>query len=211
MGTLDVAMTDGNRWLQLKGSKPDHSQWYIDRFRTMATEGHDLDGEARFVDAMVERGSRILDAGCGPGRVGAALFARGHEVVGVDIDPELIAAAEADHPGPTWLVADLSELDLTAVGIDEGFDVIVAAGNVMTFLDPATRVSVLSALGRHLRPGGRIVTGFGSDRDYPYLDFFADVAVAGLDVQVRLATWDLRPFNDDASFLVAVLGRTERT
>ena len=32
--------------------KPGHSDWYIERFRTMAAEGHDLDGEARFVDAM---------------------------------------------------------------------------------------------------------------------------------------------------------------
>lgn len=202
-------MTDGNRWLQLKDSEPGHAQWYIERFRTMAADGHDLDGEARFVDAMVERGSHILDAGCGPGRVGAALFARGHDVVGVDLDPELIAAAQTDHPGPTWLVADLAALDLPAVGIDEGFDVVVAAGNVMAFLDPDTRVPVLAALGRHLRPDGRIVAGFGAGRGYPYHDFSADVAAADLEVQLRLATWDLRPFTDDASFLVAVLGRTE--
>ena len=48
-----------------------HSQWYIDRFRKMAAEGVDLGGEARLLDAMVSPGSRILDAGCGLGRVGA--------------------------------------------------------------------------------------------------------------------------------------------
>ena len=42
---------------------PGHSQWYIDRFRTMARRGEDIVGEARLVDAMVPRRARILDAG----------------------------------------------------------------------------------------------------------------------------------------------------
>lgn len=56
-------------------------------------------------------------------------------VVGVDIDPVLIAAAEADHPGPTWQTGDLATLDLSSMVADP-FDAIVCAGNVMTFLDP---------------------------------------------------------------------------
>ena len=195
-----------NRWLQQIERNPGHSQWYIERFRTMAAEGRDLAGEARLVDAMVPRGSRILDAGCGPGRLGGYLHAVGHQVVGVDLDPALIEAAEQDHPGPTWLVGDLAELDLPARGISEGFDVIVCAGNVMTFLDPATRRPVLAGFARHLRGGGRAVVGFGAGRDYPFADFFDDVEAAGLDVQLRLSTWDLRPFGDDSDFLVAVLG-----
>ena len=121
-------MVEQNRWAELTTRNPDHSSWYVERFRKMAADGDDLDGEARLVDAMAPRGARILDAGCGPGRVGAALFGHGHTVVGVDLDPILIAAAEQDHPGPTWLVGDLAELALSARGIDEGFDVIVSAG-----------------------------------------------------------------------------------
>jgi SAM-dependent methyltransferase len=195
-----------NRWLQQIERNPDHSQWYIDRFRTMAADGADLAGEARLVDAMVSRGARILDAGCGPGRLGGYLQQAGHDVVGVDLDPALIQAAEHDHPGPTWLVADLAELDLPAQGIDEGFDAIVCAGNVMTFLDPATRERVLARFAAHLREGGRAVVGFGAGRDYPFEDFFADVDAAGLEVQLRLSTWDLRPFTEGSDFLVAVLG-----
>ncbi|MGN6090395.1 MAG: methyltransferase domain-containing protein, partial [Actinomycetales bacterium] len=90
------------RWATVHGE--DHSRWYVDRFRRMAAEGADLEGETRLLDAVVGRGSRILDGGCGGGRVGAALSARGHHVVGVDADPLLIEAAVADHPGPTWLV-----------------------------------------------------------------------------------------------------------
>lgn len=195
----------GNRWLQLLEENPGHSAWYIERFRSMAAEGADLDGEARLVDAMAPRGAHILDAGCGPGRVGGRLARLGHRVVGVDLDPALIAAAEADHPGPTWLTADLSELDLTAMGVAEPFDVIVSAGNVVTFLDPATRRAVLGRLGAHLAPGGRVVVGFGAERGYPFDEFFADVEAAGLRVAVRLATWDLQPFDSASDFLVAIL------
>ncbi len=198
-------MTDGNRWLELKRSKPDHSQWYIERFRTMAADGADLHGEARLVDAMVPRRARILDAGCGPGRVGGRLHELGHDVVGVDLDPELIAAARDDHPGPQWFVGDLSTLDLMSSESMTPFDVIVAAGNVLPFLDPATRRTVLTRLRVHLAPEGRLVAGFGTERDYPSDAFFTDVAAAGLHVDIRLSTWDLRPWTPDADFLVAVL------
>jgi len=197
----------GNRWLALLEENPGHSAWYIERFRSMAAEGADLDGEARLVDAMAPREAHILDAGCGPGRVGGRLARLGHRVVGVDLDPALIAAAEDDHPGPTWLTADLSELDLAGRGVDEPFDVIVSAGNVMAFLDPTTRRAVLERLGAHLAPEGRVVVGFGAERGYPFDEFFADVEAAGLHCLVRLATWDLRPFEPASDFLVAILSR----
>ena len=194
-------MNDRNGWLALIEENPGHSQWYIDRFRKLADEGTDLHGEARLVDAMVGRGARILDAGCGPGRVGGRLARAGHDVTGVDLDPLLIAAARKDHPGARWLVGDLSELDLPG----EGFDVIVCAGNVMTFLAPDTRRPVLGRMKDHLRDGGRAVIGFGTARGYPTEQFLGDAAAAGLVPDVLLATWDLRPYRNDSDFLVAVL------
>jgi len=200
-------VTERSGWMTIVDEDPEHSARYIQRFRTMADEGFDLGGEARLVDAMVARRSRILDAGCGPGRTGAVLHDAGHTVVGVDVDPELIAAAELDHPGPTWLVQDLADLDLSAVGVVDPFDVIVSAGNVMAFLAPSTRVTVLERLGAHLAENGRLVVGFGAGRDYDFDAFFADVDAAGLAVEVQLSTWDLRPFTPGSEFLVAVLSR----
>lgn len=192
-------------WMQKVSADPGHSHWYIERFRAMARAGDDLTGEARFVDAMAPRGAHILDAGCGPGRLGGYLAAAGHRVVGVDVDPALIEAAEQDHPGPRWLVGDLAELDLPARGITEPFDVILSAGNVMTFLAPSTRVQVLARLRAHLRDEGRAVIGFGAGRDYQFAEFFADAAAAGLAPDLLLSTWDLRPFTDNSDFLVAIL------
>lgn len=183
-----------------------HSHRYIERFRAMARDGMDLAGEARLLDAMAPRGARILDAGCGPGRVGGYLAAAGHQVVGVDVDPVLIEAAEQDHPGPCWLVGDLAELDLPARGIAEPFQLIVSAGNVMTFLAPSTRIQVLSRLRAHLAADGRAVIGFGAGREYAFTQFLDDTVQAGFTRDVLLSTWDLRPFADDSDFLVAILG-----
>jgi SAM-dependent methyltransferase len=201
------AMVEQSAWMRKVTADPAHSSWYVERFRSLAAAGHDLAGEARLVDAMVGRGARILDAGCGPGRVGGELARRGHDVVGVDVDPVLVEAATEDHPGARWLVGDLAELDLPARGVPEPFDVIVSAGNVMTFLAASTRDEVLRRLAAHLRPDGRVVVGFGAGRGYEFSAFLADAGRAGLEPDLLLSTWDLRPWGEDSDFLVAVLAR----
>lgn len=199
-------MRQPTRWEQIGQQNPDRSTWYVERFRTMAAEGADLAGEARMIDAMVPRGSRVLDAGSGPGRVGGELLRRGHTVVGVDVDPLLVEAARADHPDGDWRVGDLAELDLPAAGVTEPFDVAVMAGNVLTFVAEGTEVEVLRRIRRHLVPGGRLVVGFGAGRGYAFAQLDLDAREAGFRVQHRFSTWDLRPFEADSEFLVAVLG-----
>ncbi|MDP7701721.1 trans-aconitate 2-methyltransferase [Mycobacterium sp. TY815] len=198
-------MAEQSLWMQKVAADPGHSHWYVERFRSMARAGDDLVGEARLIDALAARGARVLDAGCGPGRVGGYLASVGHDVVGVDVDPVLIEAAEQDYPAPRWLVADLAELDLPAHGIADPFDVIVSAGNVMTFLAPSTRVRVLSRLRAHLVSGGRAVIGFGAGRNYEFGEFLSDAKEAGFTPDLLLSTWDLRPFAEDSDFLVAIL------
>lgn len=202
-GANIAAMSTAPRWFT--ETDEGHSDWYVQRFREMAAQGQDLTGEARLIDAMVAPGSRVLDAGCGPGRVGGALHARGHEVVGVDVDPVLIAAAEEDHPGPTWLVGDLAELDLPARGVTGRFDAAVMAGNVICFVAPGTEPVVLAAVAEHLADDGIFVVGFGAGRTMTWDQFDAAVAEAGLRVRQRFATWDLQPWHDDADFAVSVL------
>lgn len=195
------------KWSRMIAVDPGHSHRYVERFRRLAAAGQDLVGEARTINAMVAPGSRILDAGCGPGRHGGFLHSLGHHVVGVDVDPVLIEAAEQDFPGPKWVVQDLAELDLPSLGVEAGFDAILSAGNVISFLHPSTRVDTLGRLGSHLSADGRIAVGFGAGRGYEFSEFFNDVEAAGLALENAFSTWDLRPFTNDSGFLVAVLGR----
>jgi SAM-dependent methyltransferase len=198
-------MTEPSAWVRITQENPDHSIGYIQRWRDLAAQGMDILGEARLVDAMLGRGSRVLDAGCGQGRLGGYLASVGHAVVGVDVDPVLIDEATTLHPAGRWLVGDLAELDLPAAGIAEQFDVVVCAGNVMTFLAPSTRGEVLRRMRSHVAAGGRAAIGFGADRGYPFDEFLADAQRAGWANDLLLSTWDLRPYTPDATFLVAIL------
>lgn len=193
-------------WKHAVAINPGHSAWYVERFRKMAAAGADLVGEARTIDAMVPRAATILDAGCGPGRHAGYLHRAGHTVVGLDLDPVLIAAAEADEPGPRYVVGDLSNLTLPE-GVPASYDLIYSAGNVLAFLAADERRPALTALAALLTSEGRLVVGFGLLRGYPRAAFEADAAASGLVVEQRWSTWDLRPLADDSDFLVAVLTR----
>jgi len=199
--------TPPSQWAQIVAADPQHSHRYAERFRDLEARGQDIYGEARLLDAMLDRGAHVLDAGCGAGRTGGYLARQGHRVVGVDLDPVLIEAAAQDFPGPTWLVGDLAELDLPSRGVPDLFDAIISAGNVMTFLHPATRVAVLTRIAEHLAPEGRAVIGFGAERGYSFDAYAADVARAGLRIDARFATWDLRRFTGTSDFLVSILSR----
>ena len=198
-----------NRWTSAVAQNPGHSAWYIERFRKMAASGADLAGEVRFVDAMVARGSRVLDAGSGTGRVGGRLAALGHEVVGVDLDPALVAEATAQFPDAAWHQGTIADLPgvLAAAGQDAPFDAIVCAGNVLTFLADDERVPTLDGFARVLAPEGRAAVGFGAGRGYAVADFLSDARSVGLVPDQLLGTWDLRPFTEDSDFVVALLRR----
>jgi 2-polyprenyl-3-methyl-5-hydroxy-6-metoxy-1,4-benzoquinol methylase len=194
----------GNLWTAAVERDPAHARNYARRWRTLAESGQDIYGEARFADAMAERESKILDAGCGTGRIGGWLARRGHTVTGVDLDPHLIDVAREDFPDVSWQVGDLGEMDLREPwGSQKLFDLVIMAGNVMTFVATDERVRVLERIRAHMFDDARFVCGFGAGRGYGFEEFLADAESAELGLSLRLGTWDLRPPSDD--FLVAVL------
>lgn len=190
-------------WKDITSANPAHSENYAQRWKAFVAQGKDIDGEARLIDALSPRHARILDAGCGTGRVGGYLAKRDHEVIGTDIDPILIGHAKEDFPEATWVVGDLSEDEIPAQDID----VVVCAGNVMGFLDPAGRAPALENIFRTLRPGGRLLVGFGAGRGWAFDDFLATAKEAGFEVQFCYESWDLQPFTPASDFLVAQLAR----
>lgn len=179
---------------------PEDSHAYVRRFADLAAEGADLHGEARLLDALLAPRSTVLDAGCGTGRLGAELARRGHQVTAVDLDPVLVAAARKQ-VGITVHQADLAELDLP----NAPFDAVVVAGNVLVYLAPGSEAQVLSRLAAHLAPGGVLVTGFATDREYGVDAFDDDCRAVGLVLEQRFATWDVRPWTPAADWAVTVL------
>ena len=203
-------MDEETLWQQRAQSNPEQAKNYIKRFAQLRAQGVDLDGEARFIDALLPRGARVLDAGCGTGRVGGALARLGHRVTGVDLDEELLSAAAHDFPDARWIPGNLASFELrVANGGVEEFDVVFAAGNVLAFVAPGTQAQVLNSLARHLAPEARLVLGFSPSLGYAPADFAADVRAAGLEFTARFSTWDMRPADPDADFIVALLQRTE--
>lgn len=188
-------------WKEVTAANPDHSENYARRWQNMIDAGDDIDGEARLVDAIApQRGSRILDAGCGQGRLGGRLAALGHEVVGTDIDEVLIDHAKRQFPDATWYVGDLGTDPIA----ESGFDIAVSAGNVMGFLAPEGHEPALQHIYDSLIGGGRFVVGFGAGRGWAFPDFLDTAAQVGFTQDYVFESWDLKPFSKDSHFLVAL-------
>ena len=184
-----------SRWLDETGGARGAS--YDEAFRELAASGADVHGEAAFVAGLLEPGARVLDAGCGTGRVAVELARRGFDVAGADNDPSMLEVARRSDD-VRWYDADLAALHLP-----ERFDLVVAAGNVVVFLAEGTEQEVLRRLAAHLVPGGLLVSGWRTDR--LAADAYDRLAAgAGLEPVERWSTWDREPWRDDADWCVAV-------
>jgi SAM-dependent methyltransferase len=197
-----------SRWEELTGGTS--GQDYAARFAALAGSGRDMHGEARFCAALVPAGARVLDAGCGTGRVMIRLAEQGYDCVGVDLDASMLAVAQREAPGLPWFQVDLTGFDPALLGIAADFDLVVAAGNVFPLLAAGTEATVVERLAAALRPGGLIVAGFGLDEAHlpvppsitlPKYDDCC--AAAGLTLVDRFATWDAAPY-DGGGYAVSV-------
>jgi len=194
----------------------DQRRGYGALFASLHRAGEDIEGEARLADVLAPRRARILDAGSGMGRIGAALQARGHRVVGVDLDDELLEQSRATYPGFPVVSGRLETLTaeaLAAAGEPGPFDLIVCVGNVMILLAPDTERAVLASFRHLLAAGGRILVGFHTgagppnSRAYSPQQFADDAAGVGLAIESRFATYDLLPFDPGGTYVVNVLRR----
>jgi SAM-dependent methyltransferase len=170
---------------------------YQARFDALAEEGVDVHGEAALVRSFDP--ATVLDAGCGTGRVAIELARHGIEVVGVDVDPSMVAEARRRAPQLTWLRTDLSTLSLGRT-----FEVVVLAGNVPLFCPPDSRPSLVTACAGHVAPDGYLVSGFQLDGRYRLEDYDAGCAASGLQAVARWSAWDRRPFGPTDAYAVSV-------
>jgi SAM-dependent methyltransferase len=191
-----------NRWLVETGGT--RGPEYAQRFAALAASGQDVHGEADFCDRLLAPGSRVVDGGCGTGRVGTELARRGHHVVGVDVDASMLAEARRAAPALTWIEADL--LDLGPDDVGGPVDLVVLAGNVVVYLTPGTEAALPPHLADWLAPGGLLVAGFAADRHVSPRDWDGWCAGAGLEHVASHAGWDGSPLEEgaDADYLVSV-------
>lgn len=190
----------------MQSPSEDGGQWchrmrpadYDERWRRIESAGGNPHGEADFVCRYAPRS--VLDAGCGTGRVAIELARRGLDVVGADLDQDMIAMARTKAPELIWVHADLSALDLPT-----RFDAVVLAGNVIPYVAAERRPAAVRACARHIAPGGRLIAGFQLRSGWPTVDDY-DMwcASANLAWEDRYATWDSGPYNEAASYAVSV-------
>ena len=195
-GTDDGGASDDGHWFE---ALADHlGEAYLRYSFTMGTEN-----EVDFlVDALgLERGDRVLDVGCGPGRHAHALGRRGIRVHGIDISERFVDLARVDAPdGVTF-----ERLDARRLPFDGEFDAVLslcqgafglaAGGAPSSVRGPATPADVVAAsaaaepdaivldgMARALRPGGRLaVSAFSAYFQVRWLEetdtFDADAGV----------------------------------
>jgi len=97
-------------------------------------------------------GLRVLEVGCGPGRLSIRLARRhGLEVTGLDLDAAMIERARTnagDEPGLSFLVGDVASLPFP----DGSFDLVVSTLSMHHWAD---QEAGLAEIGRVLRPDAR--------------------------------------------------------
>ena len=94
--------------------------------------------------------SAVLDAGCGPGHYCRRFQQEGFHPTGIDLDPEMIAAAAATSPAVAFHAMDIAEL----ASLKQSFRLIYSIGNVVAHLSPERFSFFLGQVHAALEPGG---------------------------------------------------------
>ena len=163
---------------------------YYSRWRRLQDVGQSPHGEADFVESF--HPTSVLDAGCGMGRVAIELARRGIDVVGVDLDDDLLAYARRSQPSIQWVHANLATMQL-----DRRFTMVAMVGNVMVFCRPSDRPGIIRGAAAHLDPDGVLVAGFDIERRHDavtLIEYDELCASCNLDLAERWATWDRDPY-----------------
>jgi SAM-dependent methyltransferase len=105
-------------------------------------------GEPDLIDGAIPPQARILELGCGAGRLANVLAARGHRVTGVDESAEMLRHLRG--------VAAVPER-IEDLRLGESFDVVLLPSNLLSTVPAETRRRFLDTCASHLAPGGMVL------------------------------------------------------
>ena len=117
----------------------------------------------RYRDAL---SGRVLELGCGAGRLSGHLLAVAQEFRGLDISPSMIAHCRRAYPGGRFEQGDLRDLSRYETG---SLDVVFAPFNVLDVLDDAERGRVLGEIRRMLADEGLLMMSTHNLAHAPYI------------------------------------------
>jgi SAM-dependent methyltransferase len=98
---------------------------------------------------------RVVEIGCGPGRITGYLAGLGLDVSGIDLSPEMVAEARRRHPQLRFEVGSMTALDLPTGSVDG-----IVAWYSVIHVPPSRHRAVYAGFHRVLRPGGLLQLGF---------------------------------------------------
>lgn len=100
------------------------------RLKELPTAENSLAMEIIEREGLIKKGDRVLDVGCGGGRLSFAVEMLGAEVVGADFSPEMIkrarAAAQERASSADFVQADWHTADIKELGWEKSFDFVLA-------------------------------------------------------------------------------------
>jgi SAM-dependent methyltransferase len=113
----------------------------VELYRHLPERTHD----AELIHGLLPESGTVLDLGCGTGRLSEPLARLGHEVIGIDNEPAMLASLRLT----TGICADVATLDL-----GERFDAVLLMSHFVNAADTGFVDAVLATVRRHLADDG---------------------------------------------------------
>jgi SAM-dependent methyltransferase len=134
MTLRDAWRQESSNWIRFARA-PEHDRYYF------------LLNLPRFLELLPPPGDLTVDVGCGEGRIGRELTARGHRVVGLDSSEPVVRALVREEPPGIGVVGDSSRLPFRS----KIADVVISFMSLQDMDDPS---AAIHEVGRVLVPGG---------------------------------------------------------
>jgi SAM-dependent methyltransferase len=113
-----------------------------------------------YIDEAEDAGGRVLEIGCGTGRILLPIARSGHTITGVDASPQMLERCRSKLRGEPDAVQSrvtLHQGDARAFDLGRRFDLVIAPFRVAQHLTTIEdQLGFLDSVTRHLAPGGRL-------------------------------------------------------